>query len=124
MFARLIPDKFILILLSTIALATAIPAQGRGLSSVSSLANLAIFSLFFFHGLRIAREAVWAGVKHWRLQLAVLGFTFGVIPLAGLAAASALPSLLSQQLWLGVLFLCALPSTVQAAIASASMGKT
>ena len=123
MFARLIPDKFILILLATIALASVLPAQGRGLAAVSSLANLAIFSLFFFHGLRIAREAVWAGVKHWRLQLAVLGFTFGVIPLAGLAAASALPGLLSPQLWLGVLFLCALPSTVQAAIASASMAK-
>ena len=72
MLARLIPDKFILILLSTIALASVLPAQGRGLAAVSGLANVAIFSLFFFHGLRIAREAVWAGVKHWRLQLAVL----------------------------------------------------
>jgi solute carrier family 10 (sodium/bile acid cotransporter), member 7 len=121
MLNRLIPDRFILLLLATIALASVFPARDRGLEIASSLSNAAIFSLFFFHGLRLAPEAVWTGLKHWRLQLAVLLFCYGALPLAGLTVSSALPDLLSPGLWLGILFLCALPSTVQAAIASSSM---
>ncbi|MFM5913830.1 MAG: bile acid:sodium symporter family protein [Chakrabartia godavariana] len=121
MLARLIPDKFILLLLATIGLATLIPAHGRGLAIVSVISNIAIFSLFFFHGLRLAHEAVWAGLRHWRLQLSVLAFVFGVMPLAGLATSALLPGLLSSPVWLGILFLCALPSTVQSAIAYSSV---
>ena len=121
MLARLIPDKFILLLLATVGLATLLPAHGQGLSIVSAISNIAIFSLFFFHGLRLAHEAVWAGLRHWRLQLSVLVFVFALMPLAGLVASLLAPGLLSPQLWLGVLFLCALPSTVQSAIAYSSV---
>lgn len=123
MLARLIPDKFILLLLATIGVATLFPAQGRGLSVVSTIANIAIFSLFFFHGLRLSHEAVWAGLKHWRLQLAVLVFGFGALPLLGLSVSMLAPDFLSAELWLGVLFLCVLPSTVQSAIAASSMAQ-
>jgi sodium/bile acid cotransporter 7 len=123
MLARLLPDKFILILLGTIALATLLPAHGAGLRIASILSNIAIFSLFFFHGLRLAHDAVWAGLKHWRLQLAVLGCTYAFLPLCGLSLSALAPGLLSSGLWTGVLFLCVLPSTVQAAIASASMAR-
>ena len=123
MLARLIPDKFILLLLATIGVATLFPAQGRGLAVVSTIANIAIFSLFFFHGLRLSHEAVWAGLKHWRLQLAVLVFGFGALPLLGLSASMLAPDFLSAELWLGVLFLCVLPSTVQSAIAASSMAQ-
>ena len=121
MFARLIPDRFILMLLATIALASLVPARGGAVPLISALANIAIFSLFFFHGLRIAGAAVWAGLRHWRLQLAVLVFVFGAMPLLGFGVAQLLPGWLPAELWLGVLFLCALPSTVQSAIAAASM---
>jgi solute carrier family 10 (sodium/bile acid cotransporter), member 7 len=121
MFRRFIPDPFILILAAVIALASLLPAQGRGLEIAGIISNAAIFSLFFFHGLRLAHEAVWAGLKHWRLQLAVLAFGFAFIPLAGLSLSQLMPHFLSPGLWLGILFLCALPSTVQAAIASSSM---
>jgi solute carrier family 10 (sodium/bile acid cotransporter), member 7 len=121
MLKRLIPDSFILILLAVIALASLMPARGQGLDLVGGLSNVAIFSLFFFHGLRLAHSAVWEGLKHWRLQLAVLVFTFGALPLAGLSLSWLFPHLLDPGLWMGVLFLCALPSTVQAAIASSSL---
>jgi solute carrier family 10 (sodium/bile acid cotransporter), member 7 len=121
MFARLIPDRFVLMLLGVIALASFLPARGSALSTVSTVSNIAIFSLFFFHGLRLSREAVWAGIKHWRLQLAVFSFTYAALPLAGLSLSLLMPALLSPSLWIGVLFLCALPSTVQAAISSSSM---
>lgn len=121
MLARLIPDRFILILFAVIALATWLPAQGRALGVVATISNIAIFTLFFFHGLRLSREAVLAGVRHWRLQLAVLFLTFLLLPLAGFGLAHLLPGWLSPGLWTGILFLCALPSTVQAAISSSSM---
>lgn len=121
MLARLIPDKFILLLLATIGLATLLPAHGQGLAVVSTISNVAIFSLFFFHGLRLAHDAVWAGLRHWRLQLSVLVFVFALMPLAGLVASRIMPDFLSAPVWLGVLFLCALPSTVQSAIAYSSV---
>ena len=72
MFKRLIPDPFILVLLGTIAFASLFPASGTGLTFASHLSNVAIFSLFFFHGLRLAHQSVWDGLKHWRLQGAVM----------------------------------------------------
>jgi solute carrier family 10 (sodium/bile acid cotransporter), member 7 len=121
MLARLIPDRFILMLLGVITLASFLPARGSMLSTVSTVSNIAIFSLFFFHGLRLSREAVWAGIRHWRLQLAIVAFTYAALPLVGLSLSLLMPALLSSGLWIGVLFLCALPSTVQAAISSSSM---
>ncbi len=121
MLARLIPDRFILMLLAMIALASVLPARGSAVPIISSAANVAIFSLFFFHGLRIAPDAVLAGLRHWRLQLAVLGFVFGVMPLLGVGVSWLFAGFLPMEMWLGIFFLCALPSTVQAAIAYSSM---
>jgi solute carrier family 10 (sodium/bile acid cotransporter), member 7 len=121
MLRRIMPDPFILILVATIAAATLYPAHGRGLVLISHVANAAIFSLFFFHGLRLERRAVWDGLKHWRLQSAVLITSYGVIPLLGVALWLVFPDLLSPSLWMGVTFLICLPSTVQSAIAYSSM---
>lgn len=121
MLARLIPDRFVAMLLATIVFATVLPAQGGAVPVISATANIAIFSLFFFHGLRIAHDAVWNGLRHWRLQLAVLGFVFGAMPLLGLGASWMFSGFLPPELWLGVVFLCVLPSTVQSAIAASSM---
>lgn len=123
MFKRFVPDPFILILLGIVALASLIPAWGDALAVVGVISNIAIFSLFFFHGLRLSHEAVWDGVRHWRLQLAVIAVTFIALPVFGLGLSVAVPAMLSPELWMGVIFLCVLPSTVQAAIASASMAR-
>ncbi|MBK8630044.1 MAG: bile acid:sodium symporter [Sphingomonadales bacterium] len=123
MLSRLIPDRFILLLLATIALASVMPARGDWAGLVSDVANAAIFMLFFFHGLRLPRETVIAGLAHWRLQLAVLAFSYAALPLVALFFSRAVPQMLTPELWTGVLFLGVLPSTVQAAIASSSMAK-
>ncbi len=123
MLKRLIPDAFIIILLGVVILAALVPATGAALEGVSILSNAAIFALFFFHGLRLSHAAVWSGLKQWRLQLVILGFGFGVMPLAGLFIATIIPTVLGSGLWIGVLFLCALPSTVQSAIAYSSLGR-
>jgi len=123
MLSRLIPDRFILLLLSTICVASIMPVSGHSAAVASQISNAAIFSLFFFHGLRLSREAVWQGLTHWKLQLAVLVFSFGVMPMLTLGLSSLVPQMLTPELWAGVLFLGVLPSTVQAAIASSSMAR-
>lgn len=121
MIKRLTPDPFVIILVGVVAFAALLPAKGAALEGVAMLSNAAIFALFFFHGVRLSHAAVWAGLKQWRLQLIILGFGFCAMPLAGLALATIMPSVLEPGLWIGVLFLCALPSTVQSAIAYSSL---
>ena len=123
MLTRLLPDRFILWLLVTVALAILLPVTGLAAQVVDILTLTAIFALFLLHGVRLPREALLSGVTDWRLHLAILGLTFAAFPLAGLGLSLAFPGLLSPELWTGVLFLCALPSTVQSSIAYTSIAR-
>ena len=123
MLAHLLPDRFILWLLATVALALLLPVAGLAANAVDALTLAAIFALFFLHGVRLPREALLSGVTDWRLHLAILALTFALFPLLGLALSRALPGLLSPELWTGILFLCALPSTVQSSIAYTSIAR-
>lgn len=120
---RLIPDPFMLALLATLALATVLPARGQAALLVNWLATATIVLLFFFHGAKLSREAVIGGLKSWRIHLAILGSTFVMFPLLGLGLASAFPGVMPPPLWLGILYLSALPSTVQSSIAFTSIAK-
>ncbi|WP_420142487.1 bile acid:sodium symporter family protein [Sphingomonas sp.] len=123
MLRRLIPDPFLTLLIATILLASLLPARGAFAVLVQWLSVLTIVLLFFFHGARLAREQVVAGLIHWRLHLVIFASTFVLFPLFGLGLSLAFPGLLPRDLWIGVLFLCALPSTVQSAIAFVSMAR-
>jgi len=123
MLRRLIPDPFLIFLVGTILLATFAPARGPFAVAVGWLSILTIVLLFFFHGAKLAREEVVAGLTHWRLHLTILGCTFVFFPLLGVGAFLVWPGLLPHDLWIGMLFLCALPSTVQSAIAFVSMAR-
>lgn len=120
---RFIPDPFIPAVLLTLVLATLFPASGEVAGIVSNVATAAVMLLFFLHGVKLPRENLVAAVVHWRLHLLILGTTYLVFPLLGLALTKIFPSLLPENLWAGVLFLCALPSTVQMSIAFTSMAK-
>ena len=123
MLARLLPDRFILWLLAAVLLGLRLPVSGGPAVAVDWLTLAAIFALFFLHGVRLPREALLSGVTDWRLHLAILALTFAVFPIAGLALSLALPGLLAPELWMGLLFLCALPSTVQSSIAYTSIAR-
>lgn len=120
---KFLPDTFLLLLLGTIAMATVLPVSGDAAAVVSSVSTAGVVLLFFLHGVRLPRENLVAALVHWRLHLLILSITFGVFPLAGLGLATALPGLLPAQLWIGLLFLCALPGTVQSCIAFTSMAR-
>lgn len=123
MFRRLIPDPFLVALICVVALAAALPCYGRGAEVVDTLATFAIALLFFLQGARLSPETVVSGFTHWRLHLLVLACTFVLFPLLGLGLHALMPNLLSEPLWIGMLYLCALPSTVQSSIAFTSIGK-
>ncbi len=123
MLSRLLPDPFLLALVCVVTLAALLPASGSAAAAVDVAANIAIGLLFFLQGARLARETVIGGITHWRLHVLVLSCTFVLFPLLGVALHKLMPGLLSEPLWVGVIFLCALPSTVQSSIAFTSIGK-
>jgi solute carrier family 10 (sodium/bile acid cotransporter), member 7 len=120
---RLRIDGFAFSLVLVVLAATFLPCQGMAAKFLHLLGIAAIGSLFFLQGARLSREAVWAGITHWRLHGIVASTTFVIFPLTGLALTLAIPAALPPILWLGVLFLCALPSTVQSSIALVSISK-
>ncbi|KAB7768088.1 bile acid:sodium symporter [Xanthomonas maliensis] len=119
--ARLRIDPFTLALLATVTLASLLPVTGIAAAIMDDVTDVAIAALFFLHGARLSREAVKAGALHWRLHLLILACTFVLFPLIGWLLKPVGHLLLTPQLFVGVLFLCALPSTVQSSIAFTSM---
>src|SRR5215475_3524099 len=120
---RFLPDRFTCALIVTVVLASLLPCRGATASVFNVLTDLAIGLLFFLHGAKLSREAVVAGMTHWRLHLTVLLSTFVLFPVLGLVLRPVLSPLVTPSLYLGVLFLCTLPSTVQSSIAFTSMAR-
>nr|WP_198983867.1 bile acid:sodium symporter family protein [Herbaspirillum sp. ASV7] len=120
---RFLPDRFTQLLIGTVLLATLFPATGAFEQCMHVASNVAISLLFFLHGAKLSREAALSGLKQPRLHLLTLASTFILFPLLGLALKSAAPGLLTPQLWMGVLFVCTLSSTVQSSIGFTSIAR-
>ena len=120
---RWLPDNFTLTLVGVMLLASVLPCSGATAVAFGWLTNLAIGLLFFLHGARLSRRAVWAGISHWRLHLLIFACTFVLFPLLGLALKPLLAPLVGAELYLGLLYVCALPATVQSAIAFTSLAR-
>lgn len=121
--ARFLPDRFTLLLITTVIIASLLPAHGQGIEIFGWITNLAVALLFFLHGARLSREAIIAGLTHWRLHLTIFSATFVMFPILGVLLKPVLEPLVTPQLYLGILFLCCLPATVQSAIAFTSMAR-
>lgn len=120
---RMVFDNYTLIIIGVILAATFLPAQGSGEVFFRWLTTAAIALLFFLHGAKLSRQAIIAGALHWRLHLLIFVFTFIFFPLLMVALAPVLRPLLGDELWVGMLYLAALPGTVQSAIAFTSMAR-
>ncbi|MRX08271.1 bile acid:sodium symporter [Pseudoduganella sp. FT25W] len=114
---RFLPDNFTLAMIVTVIAASFFPCHGEGAVIFNNVTHVAVSLLFFLHGAKLSREAVVAGITHWRLHLLVLLCTFALFPLLGLILKPVLTPLVTPDLYLGILFLCMLPSTVQSSIA-------
>lgn len=117
-------DRYALALIATVALAALLPCRGTVAAALDIVTPVAIALLFFLHGARLSRDAIIAGLVHWRLHLLVLACTYLMFPLVGVGIEWSLPSgWLTPGLMTGLLFLCALPSTVQSSIAFTSIAR-
>lgn len=121
MIARLFPDRFVLILLTTIALASLWPVHGRTVGLAQGAATAAVVLLFFLNGIRLPREQVLAAAQSQRLMIAAIAFCFGAMPIVGLALQWASAPFLPPLVALGFLYCGILPSTVQSATAATSL---
>ncbi|WP_052850576.1 bile acid:sodium symporter family protein [Streptomyces avicenniae] len=116
-------DPYVVLLLGTVGLAALLPASGTAADAADGAATGFIALLFFLYGARLSPQEAVAGLRHWRLHLTIIGCTFLLFPLAGLAARGLVPWLLPHDLYEGLLFLCLVPSTVQSSIAFTSIAR-
>lgn len=122
MLARLFPDRFVLILLATIVLASLAPVRGdAAVGAAQAVATAAVVLLFFLNGVRLPFAEVLVATRNARLMGAALGFSFVAMPLAGLALQWASAPFVPPLIALGFLYCGILPSTVQSATAATSM---
>lgn len=116
-------DRFTICLIAVITVATVAPARGQAGDVAEGMTALAVALLFFLHGAKLSRSAIAAGALHWRLHLLVFVCTFVMFPILGILLQPVLEPLLGPSLYLGVLYLCMLPGTVQSAIAFTSVAR-
>lgn len=120
---KLTPDRFLMAIVAAAVLASVFPASGAAADALSCATKVAIFALFFLYGARLHPQEALAGLKHWRLHLMILAFTFVVFPLVGWALRALVPWPLAASLYPGLLYVTLCPSTVQSSINFTSIAK-
>lgn len=118
-------DSFLLALTAVVVVSVAAPELGAsgGLLHLEWVARYGIALVFFLYGLTLAADKLKAGALHWRLHLTVQGLCFLGFPLVVLLAGLPFKSLMPPALWLGFLFLAALPGTISSAVAMTSLAR-
>mgnify|MGYP000897058238 CR=1 FL=1 len=116
-------DGFVLGIFGVAAVATLLPATGRASDVLHAVTVAAIALLFFLYGTRLSPRDALDGLTHWRLHTVVLGCTYLLFPLLGLAMRVLTPTILTDELYTGMLYLCLVPSTIQSSIAFTSIAR-
>lgn len=120
---RLRPDNFTLALVITVLAASLLPATGNLQTVLEHVTRGVIVLLFFLHGSKLSRQAIWAGISHWRLHLVVTATTFVFFPVLAWVLKPVLAAILPITLVHGIFFMCALPATVQSAVALTGLAR-
>ena len=110
-------DRFTTGILLSVILGLLFPCSGAWESAFSGLTNAAIVLLFFLYGVKLSRKSVIEGLLNWRLQSLVFFFTFVFFPLVVPLLRGVLEPLTGAALYMGLLYVACLPSTVQSSIA-------
>lgn len=121
--SRLVPDRFILILLGTVALASVVPVGAERAATANIISSGAVFLIFLLHGIRLPRGEVIGGLRNWRIQGGLFLFIFGAMTLAGLGVARVVDGWLPPLVAIGFLYCGVLPTTVQSATTYSSLAR-
>lgn len=115
-------DPLILLIIAAVVVAIIAPAQGEFARVFKVLTNLAIALLFYLYGARLSPHEALAGLKNWRLHLTIAALTFVAYPFIGLLLRP-VSALIPHELYLGILFLTLVPSTVNSSVTFTSIAK-
>lgn len=116
-------DPYVGAIVLTAAGAAVLPVDGTAAAGLDRMIGVAIGLLFFCYGARLSTAQALDGLRNWRLHLVIVLLTFAVCPLLGVAAAMLGSGVLPPDLCVGLVFLCALPSTVQSSITLTSLAR-
>ena len=120
---RLRVDPFLLAIITAAVLGSVLPVTGAGIDVMDWLTTAAIAVLFFLYGARLSPQETLSGLRHWRLHLVILAFTYVAFPLLGVAIAALAGTWLSPAMVTGLVYLTLVPSTVQSSIAFTSIAR-
>lgn len=122
---RAVADWFLVGMITAVVLASFFPDVGRtgGTIHADKLSDYGIFSIFLFHGLGLSTESMRRGMARWQLHLTVQTTTFVVFPLLFFVFKALFSGLVPEDLMMGFLYLCALPSTISSSVAMTAVGR-
>lgn len=116
-------DRYMILLILTVGLATVLPARGAMAAGLSHLTYWVIALLFFLYGAKLTTATIVAGLTNWRLQLSVLALTFVLFPVLALALKPLSLLWLPAAVGVGFLYIGCMPSTVQSSIAFTAVSR-
>ena len=118
-------DGFLLGLMGVILGAWIYPYPGTSSSPfyLDEIAGYGISLIFFFYGLKLGFRKLRDGIANWRLHLFVQAVTFVIFPLIGIVLKPFFTEETGRMLWMGIFFLCALPSTVSSSVVMVGIAK-
>lgn len=115
-------DPLIVLIILAVIIAIILPASGTFAVWFDYAVKIAIALLFFLYGARLSTQEALNGLKHWRLHLTILVITFAIFPLVGIGL-EPLTFFISGDIYMGILFMTLVPSTVQSSVAFTSIAK-
>jgi solute carrier family 10 (sodium/bile acid cotransporter), member 7 len=118
-------DGFVLAIIAVVIFAYIFPYWGSKNSPIplSLIGSIGVSLIFFFYGLKLSPDKIKSGLKNWKLHLLVQTSSFILFPIIIIAIYPFIDSESNFTIWLGFMFLAALPSTVSSSVVMVSMAK-
>lgn len=118
-------DGFVLSIIGVIIIAWLFPQWGTNESKIpiGTISTVGVSLIFFFYGLKLSPEKLRSGLRNWKLHVLVQFSTFLLFPLLVLPLRPLFQTTELRSIWLALLFLAALPSTVSSSVVMVSIAR-
>lgn len=122
---KLRPDWFFWAMIGAVVLSALAPRVGMTGGPLRSevVTKYGVMIAFFVYGLTLSFAALKGGALNWRLHLAVQAGTFLLFPLLGWIGVKLAGASISPHLASGIIYLCALPSTISSSVALTAVAR-
>jgi sodium/bile acid cotransporter 7 len=118
-------DRFVIAIIVAICIAFFFPQWGSKNSRIplDAIGSIGVSLIFFFYGLKLSPDKLKSGLKNWKLHVVVQLTTFMLFPLLAIMLYPFMNTESHRTLWLGILFLAALPSTVSSSVVMVNLAR-